>query len=62
MTIKKQLRQVLGKKATRRMYKAAPWVGGAIALASVGGAMRRRSVGIADMVRNDPARDKNSAE
>lgn len=61
MTIKKQLRQIIGKKATRRVYKAAPWVGGAIALASVGGAIRRKSVGIPDTVR-DSACDKSSAE
>jgi hypothetical protein len=61
MTIKKQLRQIIGKKATRRVYKAAPWVGGAIALASVGGAIRRKSAGISDTVR-DSARDKSSAE
>ena len=61
MTIKKQLRQIIGKKATRRVYKAAPWVGGAIALVSVGGAIRRKSVGIPDTAR-DSARDEKSAE
>ena len=33
MNIKKQLKQHIGKKATRRIYKAMPWIGGAVALA-----------------------------
>jgi hypothetical protein len=41
MTIKKQLKQHIGKKATRRLYGALPWVGGALALA-VGAAVRRK--------------------
>ena len=43
MTIKKQLKQHIGKKATRRVYGALPWVGGALALA-VGAAVRRKGV------------------
>ena len=43
MTIKKQLKQHIGKKATRRLYGALPWVGGALALA-VGAAVRRKRV------------------
>jgi hypothetical protein len=34
MTLKKQMKRYLGKKATRRIYASAPWVGGALALAA----------------------------
>jgi hypothetical protein len=40
MTLKKQLKNTIGRKATRRLYKAAPWVGAAVAL-GVGGAVSR---------------------
>jgi hypothetical protein len=43
MNIKKQLKRHVGKKATRRIYKAIPWVGGAIALA-VGSSIASRGV------------------
>jgi hypothetical protein len=43
MTIKKYLRQHVGKKAARRIYKAMPWVGGAVALAA-GDVVRRRGL------------------
>jgi hypothetical protein len=43
MTLKKQLKQTLGKKATRRVYAAAPWVGGALAVAA-GVVVQRRGV------------------
>jgi hypothetical protein len=62
VTIKKQMRQIIGKKATRRAYRAAPWVGGAIALASVGGAMRRKTAGIDDALRGASAPDRSSAQ
>lgn len=39
MTLKKHLKQHLGRKATRRIYKTMPWVGGVIALASVAQAL-----------------------
>jgi hypothetical protein len=41
MSIKKQLKQHIGKKATRRLYGALPWVGGVLALAA-GAALRRK--------------------
>jgi hypothetical protein len=45
MNIKKQLKRHVGKKATRRIYKAMPWVGGAIALAVGGSIASRRTTG-----------------
>jgi hypothetical protein len=47
MTIKKQLKHVIGKRATRRLYHAAPWVGGLMAVATVGSALRRRPLSLA---------------
>jgi hypothetical protein len=44
MTMKKQLTQYVGRKATRRLYRAMPWVGGVIALATLGGAIRRKGL------------------
>ena len=38
----KQLRQYAGRKLTRRLTRAMPWVGGVIALITVGGAIRRK--------------------
>ena len=43
MTLKKQMKRYLGKKATRRVYDAAPYAGGVLALA-VGAALTRRGV------------------
>ena len=45
MTIKKQLRRHLGRKATRRLYKTMPWLNGAIALLAVGTILRRSEFG-----------------
>lgn len=45
MTIKKQLRHYVGRKATRRIYKAMPWVGGAVALVALSSASGRRMFG-----------------
>ena len=42
MTIKKQLRQYVGRKNTRRIYQAMPWVGGALALAALNTTVGRR--------------------
>jgi hypothetical protein len=38
----KQLRQYAGTKLTRRVIRAVPWVGGAIALITLGSAIRRK--------------------
>ena len=43
MTLKKQMKRHLGKKATRRIYLSAPWLGTALAVAA-GVALRRRGV------------------
>jgi hypothetical protein len=43
MTIKKQLKQLIGKRQARRVSRVAPWVGGAIAVAAVAPALRRRA-------------------
>ena len=34
MKLKKQMKRLVGGKATRRIYKAAPWVGAAVGLAA----------------------------
>lgn len=34
MKLKKQMKRLVGAKATRRIYKAAPWVGAAVGLAA----------------------------
>ena len=34
MTLKKQMKRHLGKKNTKRIYTAMPWVGGALAVAA----------------------------
>ena len=38
----KQLRQYAGRKMTRRLTRALPWVGSAIALITLGSAIRRK--------------------
>ena len=40
----KQVRQYATRKATRRLTRAIPWLGGAIALATLGGAIRRKGL------------------
>jgi hypothetical protein len=42
MGMTKQLRQYAGRKMTRRLTRALPWVGGAIALMTLGSAIRRK--------------------
>lgn len=42
MKIKKQLKHYVGRKNTRRIYKAMPWVGGALALAAFNSTVGRR--------------------
>ena len=54
-TIKKQMKRHLGKKATRRIYTAMPWVGGVLALA-VGTVVQKRGVrGALDDLRDIPS-------
>jgi hypothetical protein len=44
MGMTKQLVQYGRAKATRRLIRAAPWVGGLFALATLGSAMRRKGM------------------
>jgi hypothetical protein len=38
----KQLRQYAGRKLTRRLTRAVPWLGGVVALVTIGAAIRRK--------------------
>lgn len=42
MTVTRQLRQYAGRRATRRLFRAMPWLGAVVALATVGAAIRRK--------------------
>jgi Pre-toxin TG len=42
MTIAAQLRQYAGRRITRRFVRAMPWIGSLVALATLGGAIRRK--------------------
>jgi hypothetical protein len=42
MKIRKQLRQYVGRRNARRIYKAIPWVGGGVALAALNSTVGRR--------------------
>jgi hypothetical protein len=42
MGIGYQLRQYASRRVTRRMSRSMPWIGGLLALATVGAAMRRK--------------------
>lgn len=42
MGIARQLQQYAGRRLTRRLYRSMPWIGGAVALAALGGAIRRK--------------------
>ena len=44
MGMKKQLLQYGRAKVTQRVIRATPWIGGAIALATLGSAMSRKGV------------------
>ena len=44
MGMTKQLAQYGRAKATRRLIRAAPWVGSVVALATLGSAMRRKGM------------------
>lgn len=52
MTIKKQLRRYIGRKATKRLYKAMPWLNGAIAFAVIAFAVR--GTDLTDLVKAAP--------
>jgi hypothetical protein len=42
MTMTRQLRQYAGRKLTRRLIRSMPWIGSLLALAALGGAVRRK--------------------
>jgi hypothetical protein len=44
MAITAQLKQYAGRRLTRRLIRTMPWVGSVVALATLGGAMRRKGI------------------
>ena len=44
MTMTTQLRQYAGRKLTRRLIRTMPWIGGLVALATIGRAIRRKGL------------------
>lgn len=44
MSMSRQLGQYAGRKATRRLIRAVPWLGGLVALATLGSAIRRKGL------------------
>ena len=42
MALTPQLKQYAANRATKRLYRAMPWVGGIVALATLGAAIRRK--------------------
>lgn len=51
MTVTRQIRQYATRRVTRRLTRAIPWIGGLIALATLGSAIRRKGLfgGAADV-------------
>jgi hypothetical protein len=44
MGIRRQLNQYASRRLTRRLYRTAPWIGGALALLTLGAAIRRKGL------------------
>jgi hypothetical protein len=44
MGIGRQLRQYAGRRITRRLYRSMPWIGGMLALVTLGQAVRRKGL------------------
>ena len=44
MGIARQLRQYAGRRVTRRLYRSVPWIGGVLALITVGKAVQRKGL------------------
>jgi Pre-toxin TG len=44
MGITRQLRQYAGRRMTRRLYRSVPWIGGVLALITVGKAVQRKGL------------------
>jgi hypothetical protein len=42
MAVSQQLKRYAGRKLTRRLTRSIPWIGGAIALVTLGTAIRRK--------------------
>ena len=44
MAVTQQLREYATRRATKRLYRAMPWIGGLLALATFGAAIRRKGL------------------
>jgi hypothetical protein len=44
MGIRKQLSQYANRRLTRRLYRTMPWIGGVLALVTLGKAVRRKGL------------------
>ncbi|MQA28368.1 MAG: hypothetical protein GEU82_00815 [Luteitalea sp.] len=44
MALTRQLTQYAGHRLARRLYRSVPWIGGLVALATIGSAIRRKGV------------------
>jgi len=44
MAISTQLKRYAGRRITRRLMRSMPWIGGVLALATVGSAIRRKGL------------------
>jgi hypothetical protein len=44
MAVTEQLSQYATRRATKRLYRAMPWIGGIIAVATLGAAIRRKGL------------------
>jgi hypothetical protein len=44
MGITRQLNQYASRRLTRRLYRSMPWIGGALALLTLGAAIRRKGL------------------
>jgi putative toxin of predicted polymorphic toxin system len=42
MAISTQVKQYASRRLTRRLYRSMPWIGGVVALATIGAAIRRK--------------------
>ena len=42
MPMRNQISQYAGRRITRRIYRSMPWIGGLLALATIGRAVRRK--------------------
>ena len=42
MAISTHVKQYASRRLTRRLYRSMPWIGGALALLTIGGAVRRK--------------------